>query len=61
MTDRNLEVGQHAVTIDPICEMVVDPHTAAASVSRGGVQYFFCSKGCAQRFESDSLEQDHAP
>lgn len=51
--------GGDAAALDPICQMLIDPQTAAASVSRDGVQYYFCSVGCAERFESDSV--DHRP
>ncbi len=36
---------------DPICGMNVEPETAAAHVEYGGASYYFCSKGCAKRFE----------
>jgi Cu+-exporting ATPase len=37
---------------DPICGMSVDPAKAAAKVEHGGNPYYFCSVGCARRFES---------
>ena len=36
--------------IDPICGMTVDPKTAAGSYVQDGVTYYFCSKGCLQKF-----------
>jgi P-type Cu+ transporter len=36
--------------IDPICGMKVDPATAAGSYNHEGVTYYFCSKGCLQKF-----------
>ena len=42
-----------ATTIDPVCGMAVDPATAAAHrVHRGG-DVWFCSVGCAERFDLD--------
>jgi Cu+-exporting ATPase len=35
---------------DPICGMSVDPAKAAAKIDHAGRSYYFCSKGCAQRF-----------
>jgi P-type Cu+ transporter len=35
---------------DPICGMTVDPAKAAAKIDHAGQSYYFCSKGCAQRF-----------
>jgi Cu+-exporting ATPase len=36
---------------DPVCGMNVDPEKAKAKVAHGGKSYFFCSAGCAKRFE----------
>ena len=36
--------------IDPICGMTVDPATAAGSFKHEGTTYYFCSKGCLQKF-----------
>jgi Cu+-exporting ATPase len=36
---------------DPVCGMNVDPERAKAKVEHGGKSYFFCSAGCAERFE----------
>jgi Cu+-exporting ATPase len=36
--------------IDPICGMTVDPATAAGSFNHEGKTYYFCSKGCLQKF-----------
>jgi len=38
--------------IDPVCGMEVDPATAL-SRERKGERFYFCSEGCAQRFERD--------
>src|SRR5713226_4740363 len=39
--------------IDPVCGMTVDPAKAAGQVNHQGKTYFFCSKGCAARFEKE--------
>jgi YHS domain-containing protein/uncharacterized membrane protein YraQ (UPF0718 family) len=36
---------------DPICNMVVEPSTAAARRVRDGVEYLFCSQACAAEFD----------
>ncbi|MDI1240650.1 MAG: YHS domain-containing protein, partial [bacterium] len=36
--------------IDPICGMTVHPATAAGSFKHEGTTYYFCSKGCLQKF-----------
>lgn len=36
--------------IDPICGMTVNPATAAGSFNHEGKNYYFCSKGCLQKF-----------
>jgi Cu+-exporting ATPase len=38
---------------DPVCGMIVDPATAQHRSEHGGRSYFFCSKGCRERFEAD--------
>ncbi|HEY5885262.1 MAG TPA: heavy metal translocating P-type ATPase [Pyrinomonadaceae bacterium] len=39
--------------IDPVCGMTVDPHSAAGSHEYNGTNYYFCSKGCLQKFQQD--------
>jgi Cu+-exporting ATPase len=46
---KNLESESH-VAKDPICGMTVDPRKAAGKIDHAGQTYYFCSKGCAQRF-----------
>ncbi len=38
---------------DPVCGMTVDPTSAAGSVDYQGHTYYFCSKGCAAKFQAD--------
>jgi Cu+-exporting ATPase len=55
---------------DPVCGMTVDPEKAAAKVEHAGKTYYFCSKGCAERFSREpekflaapgTAGMDHAP
>jgi P-type Cu+ transporter len=39
--------------IDPICGMTVDPLQAAGSFAYKGETYYFCSKGCRDKFAQD--------
>ena len=39
--------------IDPICGMTVDPANAAGKYERNGSMYYFCSKGCLEKFTND--------
>lgn len=36
---------------DPVCGMQVDPGKAAAQRSHQGKTYYFCSTGCAAKFD----------
>ncbi len=38
---------------DPVCGMTVDPAKSAATLTLDGTSYFFCSKGCAAKFQAD--------
>jgi P-type Cu+ transporter len=38
---------------DPVCNMDVDPATAAGSAEYKGQSYYFCSTGCVKRFNAD--------
>ncbi len=42
-----------ATEIDPVCRMKVDPARAAAEREYQGRAYYFCSPGCASKFEAD--------
>ena len=44
--------GRHTVK-DPVCQMDVDPATAAGSVEHKGITYHFCSNHCVKRFRAD--------
>src|SRR4051812_1519985 len=47
--------------IDPVCGMAVTPEGAAAHVVHGGQDFYFCSKGCAAKFQQDSARYLAAP
>jgi heavy metal translocating P-type ATPase len=38
---------------DPVCGMMVDLEGAAGKLEHGGKTYYFCSKGCAERFSRE--------
>ena len=38
---------------DPVCGMNVDPATAAGSADHGGQTYYFCSRGCVEKFRAN--------
>lgn len=38
--------------IDPVCGMTVRPGSAAGSYQHGGKTYYFCSKGCLEKFRA---------
>jgi P-type Cu+ transporter len=55
---------------DPVCGMTVAPEKAAGKAERAGKTYYFCSKGCAERFSDDpekfltapgTVEMKHSP
>jgi Cu+-exporting ATPase len=39
---------------DPVCNMNVDEKKAAATSVYKGVTYYFCSKGCKDKFDKDT-------
>ena len=38
---------------DPVCGMTVVPEKAAGQVQHAGKTYYFCSKGCAEKFSNE--------
>lgn len=40
------------MAIDPVCGMTVDPEKAAAHVEHDGEMFYFCARGCAQKFSA---------
>jgi P-type Cu+ transporter len=47
------EKTSRTVVKDPVCNMDVDPATAAGSSEYKGQTYYFCSPGCVKRFNAD--------
>ena len=41
------------MALDVVCNMQVDPKTAAAKAEYKGKTYYFCSPGCKVSFEKD--------
>ncbi|HEY6271200.1 MAG TPA: heavy metal translocating P-type ATPase, partial [Terriglobales bacterium] len=47
------EVLPRATTVvDPVCGMLVDPQRSLGTAEYQGKRFFFCSAGCAQRFQT---------
>ncbi len=44
--------GTRKLALDPVCGMNVDPVTAASSVAHAGATYYFCSRGCGEKFKA---------
>ncbi len=38
---------------DPVCGMMVDPHTTQHRATHGGQTFYFCSAGCREKFAAD--------
>ena len=47
--------------IDPICGMTVNPETAAGSFAHEDTTYYFCSKGCLQKFINQTSGEMQPP
>lgn len=49
---------------DPVCGMKVDPEKAVGSSRHEGNTYYFCSRGCEEKFDADPgkyTSPDHKP
>lgn len=58
---NKLKEEKSSAAIDPICGMTVEPETAAGSFSHAGATYYFCSKGCLQKFISQTNGEIQPP
>ena len=51
---------QHVVAqskvVDPVCGMTVDPARAAGHVDYQGQTYYFCGRGCVEKFRANPAE-----
>ena len=45
--------NEHAEHRDPVCGMIVDPHSAAGSHVHEGFTYYFCATRCLEKFKAD--------
>jgi Cu+-exporting ATPase len=45
--------GTRKLAKDPVCGMNVDPTTAASTVTHAGNAYYFCSRGCGEKFKAE--------
>jgi uncharacterized protein (TIGR00725 family) len=53
--------ANHRTVIDPVCGMEIAPRTAAAERLLRRKRYYFCSTGCARRFDADARSFVKAP
>ena len=44
------------MAIDPVCKMEVDEEEAVGHTEYDSKDYFFCTKGCEQKFEQDPVQ-----
>jgi len=56
--DESPTDGATLVT-DPVCGMTIDPKTAAATREHEGTTFYFCSAGCAEKFDADPHRYGH--
>ncbi len=47
--------------IDPVCGMDLSEYTDVAEISHQGKKFYFCGKGCEERFKKDSGRFQGAP
>ena len=48
-----------ALVTDPVCGMSINPDTAAATREHDGTTFYFCSTGCAEKFDADAHRYGH--
>ncbi|MEP7214497.1 MAG: heavy metal translocating P-type ATPase [Acidobacteriota bacterium] len=48
-----MRIDKAGTHIDPVCKMLVSPETSAGEFEHGGEKYYFCSKGCREKFAAD--------
>ncbi len=51
--------GVATLVTDPVCGMTIDPKTAAATREHDGTTFYFCSTGCAEKFDADPHRYGH--
>lgn len=58
---RSAERESDRWAVDPVCRMRVDPAHRAATLRQAGVEYSFCSAGCAEEFMTAPARYGAAP
>src|SRR6476620_5427028 len=48
-----MRIDKAGTHIDSVCKMLVSPETAAGEFEHGVETFYFCSKGCRERFAAD--------
>ncbi|MDX6384906.1 MAG: P-type Cu+ transporter [Blastocatellia bacterium] len=51
--ERDEAFAKGPLVKDPVCGMTVDPAKAAGSFEHKGQTYYFCGKGCLEKFRAD--------
>lgn len=49
-----MRIDKNGTHVDPICQMLISPETAAGSFNYEGETYYFCSISCLQKFINQS-------
>ncbi|WP_276200193.1 heavy metal translocating P-type ATPase [Chelatococcus sp. XZ-Ab1] len=50
---RDGPAGEAGTVKDPVCGMMVNPHTTPHRAQHAGRTYYFCSSGCRSKFEAE--------
>ena len=59
MTHPTDTTSDATLVTDPVCNMRIDPATAAATREHDGTTFSFCSTGCAAAFDADPHRYGH--
>ncbi|MEO7659028.1 MAG: HAD-IC family P-type ATPase, partial [Pyrinomonadaceae bacterium] len=51
--DEGEDSASESPHVDPVCKMLVNPATAAATFVHAGETFYFCNIGCKERFEAN--------
>ena len=55
-------IGENEMLVkDPVCEMMIDPKTAAGKSEYMGQTFYFCSLGCKKDFDKDPTKYINKP
>lgn len=57
--DESVQPARPRIATDPVCNMRVDPSRAAAKHEHSGEIYYFCSRGCQEKFRNDPTKYLH--